>query len=110
MMMCGLQERDMKLIREAISQFNNIDCAIIFGSRALGNYKKGSDVDLALKGDFVSDETILKLNNLLNEIYPLPYYFDILHYEGVRNEQLKTHIDRYGIPVWEVDGKKSNTN
>ena len=53
---------------------------ILFGSRAKGNYKVGSDVDLALKGESVTHSTVFQLADLLNETYPLPYFFDILDY------------------------------
>jgi len=107
--MFGLQEQDIKAIKKAIRTFDDIECAIIFGSRALGKYKKGSDVEIALKGKHLCDKTVVGLNELLNEIYPLPYYFDILHYDKISNDQLKVHIDTHGIPVWKVDKKRSHT-
>ena len=48
--MYGLLDRNLKFILEAISKYPEIEEVIIFGSRAMGNYKKGSDIDLALKG------------------------------------------------------------
>lgn len=43
--MFGLLDRDIEYIKDAISKFETIEKAIIFGSRAMGNYKKGSDVE-----------------------------------------------------------------
>ena len=45
--MFGLLDRDIKYIIKALEQHDEIEKAIIFGSRAMGNYKKGSDVDIA---------------------------------------------------------------
>ncbi|MFD0953383.1 nucleotidyltransferase domain-containing protein [Virgibacillus natechei] len=52
--MFGLLERDIQMIVQAIKNTKEIDCAMIYGSRALGNYKKGSDVDIAIKGTEVT--------------------------------------------------------
>ena len=49
--MCGLLDRDIKYIRKALEKYDEIEKAVIFGSRAMGNYKKGSDVDIAIDGD-----------------------------------------------------------
>lgn len=81
---------------EAISKFNEIEKVIIFGSRAVGNYKKGSDVDLAIVGTDVNKKIIRDLNEELNENYPLPYYFDLLNL----NELIK-HIKDFGILIYE---------
>lgn len=97
--MFGLYERDIEMITEAIKKFSEIERAVIFGSRAMGNYKKGSDVDVAIIGDKVTKKTVAALSDLLNEVYPLPYYFDILHYEVIGNEKLIAHIDTEGKEI-----------
>lgn len=97
--MFGLHETDVDMIINALRENAEIERAFIFGSRALGNYKKGSDVDLVITGQDVTNKTISDLNELLNEVYPLPYFFDILHYENIVNEKLKEHIDEYGVEV-----------
>lgn len=98
--MFGLIERDVQYIQLALEKFDEIDEAIVFGSRAMGNYKKGSDVDLAIKGKEITRKTILRLNDLLNEEYPLPYFFDVIHYDMVTNEKLKEHIDIEGKAIY----------
>ena len=97
--MFGLHEADVDMIINALRENIEIERAFIFGSRALGNYKKGSDVDLVVTGHNVTSKTISDLNELLNEVYPLPYFFDILHYENIENEKLKEHIDEHGVEV-----------
>ncbi len=92
----GLTQTDIKRIAAAIKQCPEIDDALIFGSRAKGTYKKASDVDLAIKGRAVTPETIQRLHFLLNEELPLPYFFDVVHYESLENRQLIEHIDRVG--------------
>jgi predicted nucleotidyltransferase len=96
----GLLKGDIDLIIKALANFKEIDRALIFGSRTMGNYKKGSDVDIAIFGETVTRKTMYDLNELLNEEYPLPYFFDLLHYEEIKNEKLVKHIDEFGIEVY----------
>lgn len=98
--MYGLLDRDLKYIVSALNKFPQIDKAIIFGSRAIGNYKKGSDIDLALIGYQITDDILTKLYDCLNEEYPIPYFFDLLHYESISNEKLKKHINDYAKVIY----------
>lgn len=54
-------------ILEEIRKYSEINKAIIFGSRAIGNYKKGSDIDLAITGDKITKD-ILDLEIDLSEV------------------------------------------
>lgn len=98
--MFGLLERDLKYILEAANKYSEIEEVIIFGSRAMGNYKKGSDVDIALKGEYVNRKIVYKLSDDLNEEYPLPYFFDVVNYNDISNEELKRHIDDVGKTIY----------
>ena len=71
--MFGLIERDIEYIVKAMKKFNEIEKAIVFGSRAIGNYKKGSDVDIAIIGDGIDSKTVYKLDDYLNEVYICNY-------------------------------------
>ncbi|UFU00270.1 nucleotidyltransferase domain-containing protein [Radiobacillus kanasensis] len=62
----------------------------------MANHKNGSDVDLAIKGKDITETTIYKLLDLLNEEYPLPYFFDLIHYDNISNEKWREHIDEEG--------------
>ena len=95
----GLIERDFIYINEAIREFPEIEEVILFGSRAKGNYKIGSDVDLAIKGDRITYEITARFADCLNEEKPLPYFFDVVHYEAIANPILKAHIDHVGITL-----------
>jgi len=99
-MTLGLTDRDRKHIESALLKFPEIEKAIIFGSRAMGNSKKGSDVDLAIVGKNIIAVTALRLRTLLNEELPLPYFFDVVRYETIANDNLKRHIDEYGVVLF----------
>lgn len=56
-----LRKTDIEAIKEIIGRFPEIENAFLFGSRAKGNSGNGSDIDIALKGDHVSFDTIRKM-------------------------------------------------
>ena len=93
----GLSDQQLNLIKETIARFDEIKSAVVFGSRAMGNHKPGSDVDIAVKGENISEKTISALSTLLNEELPLPYFFDVVHYDTLDNETLVQHINEEGV-------------
>jgi uncharacterized protein len=101
----GLQEIDIQLILASVRSFPEISQLVLFGSRAKGTYKKGSDVDLAIKGASVTYDTALKLADVLNEEKPLPYFFDVIHYESITEPHLIEHIDRVGVVLYSKDSE-----
>jgi predicted nucleotidyltransferase len=92
---------DIEYIVGVIAKFNEIKKAVIFGSRAKGNYKAGSDIDIAIYGDDITYDTISSLHSLLEDESPLPYLFDIVDYTHLDHKELKEHIDRVGIVIYE---------
>lgn len=90
----GLPADTLRQIRSALQQFPQIEQAVIFGSRAMGNYQQGSDVDLALMGN-IDTHTVLEVSALLNERLPLPYHFDVVNYHRTHTD-LQKHIDQEG--------------
>jgi predicted nucleotidyltransferase len=73
---------------------------ILFGFRAKGNYKTGSDVDLAIMGDRITYEITARFADCLNEEKPLPYFFVWCIIEVIPEPKLKEHIDRVGIKIY----------
>jgi predicted nucleotidyltransferase len=96
----GLQARDIESITKVAGEIPEIKEVILFGSRAKGNFKKGSDIDLAIKGQGITEVTIKRLSARLNEEAPLPYFVDVLHYEKISNLDLVDHIDRVGVVIY----------
>lgn len=92
----GLRQQDIAEIIDTLKQYPAIEEAIIFGSRAKGNYKKGSDIDIALKGESLEYDMISALSFYLNEESSLPYYFDVVHFEEISEKKLTEHINRVG--------------
>ena len=96
----GLTTKDIELIRSAIEVHSEIEEVVVFGSRAMGNHKNGSDVDLAIKGNGVSLRTISRLGAQLNEELPLPYQFDVIDDALIDTPALRKHIDSFGIVLF----------
>jgi len=99
--MYGLLDKDLNYILDALTKFSEIEKAVIFGSRAIGNYKKGSDIDLVIMGTRITNDILTEIYDYLSEVCPIPYFFDLLHYENISNEKLKKHINDYGKVIYE---------
>lgn len=95
--MIGLSSSELQTLHDVFSRFPDISEVILFGSRARGTHRAGSDVDLAIRGENIGIDTLAKLRYVLEEETNLPYFFDIVVYDRVENEALKREID---------DGKK----
>lgn len=107
-MIFGLKEFELNYIIDTIKKFEEIEKAVIFGSRAKGNFKPGSDVDISIYGEDITFDTISALHSMLEEKGPLPYFFDIVDYTHLKHMKLKEHIDRVGKVVFKK--KISNKN
>ena len=99
--MFGLRQTDLNSIIEVLQSYREVESAIIFGSRSKGDYKNGSDVDIALKGTTINHRLITRISYLLNEETLMPYKFDVLDYQTISNKNLTAHIDRAGKVFYE---------
>lgn len=95
----GIDEKFLYKIIKVFIEKDNIEKVILFGSRAKGTYKLGSDIDLALIGNF----SIVDLNFISTRLDELdsPYIFDLCNYNKLNNTELKEHIDRVGQVIYE---------
>lgn len=91
----GLTEDTISQIKEVFSNHSRVISAILYGSRAKGNYKVGSDIDLTLIGTNLSLEELLEIQSELEEL-PIPYKFDLSLYQQLENPDLIEHIKRVG--------------
>jgi predicted nucleotidyltransferase len=95
----GLSKAEVDEILMLAKQFPDVERVVLFGSRAKGTHKLGSDVDLAILGDAVSYSTINELSYLLNEESVLPYYFDVINVADISSSALLSHINEYGVEL-----------
>lgn len=91
----GLNPSEIDMIESVFREFPVIERVVIFGSRAMGNFKIGSDVDMVLEGKITTD-LLARIRMRLNEELPLPYVFDIFDQKAISNKSLKEHIRQFG--------------
>jgi len=96
----GLPDSTIENIQKVFETDSKIDEVIVFGSRAKGNYKEGSDIDLAIKGRNINLDEILSLSRKLDELN-LPYKIDLINYATISDKDVIEHIDRVGIVFYE---------
>ncbi|MBI4236990.1 MAG: nucleotidyltransferase domain-containing protein [Deltaproteobacteria bacterium] len=94
-----MKPHELASVRATLARFPEIREARIFGSRAMGNFKTGSDVDLALYGTGPL-ACVTRISTLLNQELPLPYYFDVIDYASISNAALRAHIDAFGVSCY----------
>jgi type I restriction enzyme S subunit len=101
----GLSDKNLNLIRDVFKYYPKIDEVIIFGSRAMGTEKNGSDIDLAVKGKDILLDDILSISSKLDEL-PLAYDYDVINYADIDNPALTEHIDKHGLPFYKKEEVK----
>lgn len=102
----GLDEETLNTIEDAIKPFPEIEEALVYGSRAMGNFKPYSDIDIALKGERLTSRAVNALHSFLNDAAPrFPYRVDVLNYHEISNNELKKHIDQQGKVLFKREAK-----
>ncbi|MFM8438973.1 MAG: nucleotidyltransferase domain-containing protein [Candidatus Kapaibacterium sp.] len=96
----GVSETLNTSIRRVLSLHANVHRARIFGSRAKGTFRDNSDIDIAVDGEVTPLEAAVIKGDL--EELPCPLSFDVVSYRSITNEDLREHIDRVGLVVFEA--------
>ena len=97
----GLSDSVIKELQDVFRRHANIKKVLIFGSRSKGNYRAGSDIDLAVIGSNIEYSQLL---NILCEIDDLEllYSVDLLDYQKKKGTPIGDHIDRVGQVFYEA--------
>ncbi|WP_448217351.1 nucleotidyltransferase family protein [Endozoicomonas sp. 2B-B] len=94
----GLSNKTIEAIQDVLSRHQQVGSAIIYGSRAKGNYRTGSDIDLTLvaaEGETLDLNLLFKIDDALDNLL-LPYSFDLSILADIDNPALVEHIHRVG--------------
>ncbi len=91
----GLPPKTLADIRRILAECPAVEKAILYGSRAKGNYRPGSDIDLTLIGDCLDLKTLGYLAARL-EASPIPYQVDLSLWSRIDHVNLREHIERVG--------------
>ena len=97
----GITDKSFDLILETRRSFEDVDRAVMFGSRAMGNFRKGSDIDIAVCGDNLRETTAMDLSAKLNESVSIPYYVDVIAPKYIENQNLIDHVKHFGVLFYE---------
>ena len=95
-MNCGLSLSVVERIRKVFVRYPQITQVILYGSRAKGNFRPNSDIDLTMKGEGLNLTEQLRIENELDDLL-LPYKIDLSVYHHIQNADLIDHIDRVGV-------------
>ena len=98
----GLKESTIDRINAVFSQYPDIEKVVLYGSRAKGNYREGSDIDLTLMGDALSHTQLNRIETQIDDLL-LPYTIDLSLFESIDNANLIEHIRRVGVVFYEWD-------
>jgi len=99
----GLSARTLDKICGVLARHPQVERAVIYGSRAKGNYKNGSDIDLTLFGGELHFDELLKIMTELDDLL-LPYTMDLSIFRMIDHEGLRGHIERVGQELYRRQG------
>ena len=98
-----MPDRTLNTLNAIFRKYSGIRQAVLYGSRAKGNYRNGSDIDLTLKTD--GTFTHAHLRDIAGDFddSDMPYFVDVSVYSAISNPGLKAHIDRVGKVIYSAD-------
>jgi len=99
----GLSGVVIERICSVFSNWPGVERVILYGSRAKGNNREGSDIDLTIVGDAVTQSHMLKIANELDDLL-LPYKIDLSLMRQIEDAALLEHIKRVGLVFYESGG------
>jgi predicted nucleotidyltransferase len=96
----GLKQTDLDQICGVFSRYSQVRKVVLYGSRAMGNYKTGSDIDLTLCGK--EDLTLDILYGIMEDLdnLLLPYTFDLSIFNHIKDKNVISHINRVGCTFY----------
>lgn len=96
----GLNDHTIDQIRQVFSRYQEIEQALLYGSRAKGNFKPGSDIDLTLIGDQLNQKILNHIEDDIDDLM-LAYSFDLSILKQVSNQDFIDHVNRVGIVFYD---------
>lgn len=98
----GLKDSVIEEFCSVFKRYKNIKTILIFGSRAKGNYREGSDIDLAAVGEGVTAAQLLTILTDIDDL-ELLYTVDLLDYQKVQGTPIGDHINRIGQVFYQAN-------
>lgn len=95
----GLPPRVIRRLQDIFSQHHEIDQVTLYGSRAKGNYRYNSDIDLMMTAPTLSWQEFNQIELEIDDLL-LPWKVDLALKHQVDNEELLEHVARVGIRIY----------
>lgn len=92
----GLPAGAVEKLRVVFRKHPEVKKVILYGSRAMGNFKPGSDIDLTIYSDSISMSQLLLIETEIDDLL-LPYKVDLSIFSQIENAELREHIQRVGV-------------
>lgn len=90
----GLSDETYKKIKLIVDKYSNYQFKI-FGSRARGDFKNNSDIDMAIEGNISESDKFHIQNDF--DLLDIPYTFDIVFIQDIVKEEFLKSIKREGV-------------
>ena len=97
----GLSDTVIRELQDVFRRHANIEKVLIFGSRSKGNYRAGSDIDLAVVGQGIDYSQLLAIQCEIDDL-ELFYLIDLLDYQKEKGTPIGDHIDRVAQIFYEA--------
>jgi predicted nucleotidyltransferase len=96
----GLSDKTLDTVRAILATCPQLEKALVYGSRAMGNYRAGSDIDITLIGASLKMDMLFQLARQFDESN-LPYMVDLSIMASISNPNLRDHIERVGLVLYQ---------
>jgi predicted nucleotidyltransferase len=98
----GLSELVLARINAVFSRHSQVTEVRLYGSRAKGTFRRGSDIDLVIMGAALTSNQLLQIESEIDEL-ALPYQVDLSLFRQIDNVALIEHIERVGISLYQAE-------
>ena len=96
----GLTTTTVERLQRVLAHYREVEKAVLYGSRAKGTYRPGSDIDLTLCGGELNHTLLTRIDNELDDLL-LPYQIDLSLMSSLSQPALLDHIRRVGVVLYE---------
>ena len=96
----GLTDTTVASLHRVLERYAQVEKAMLYGSRAKGNFQPGSDIDLTLYGHGLSHDVLAEISSDLDDLL-LPYTIDLSIFDQLENGQLRQHIEQVGRVLYQ---------
>jgi len=107
-MIPGIPDADSARLLALIQSYPRVEQVMLYGSRALGRHRSGSDIDLCLEAPGMELGDLLELGGALDDLL-LPWRIDLQLRHLIDHEGLQDHLERVGLVLWSQGGQPSSS-